>query len=973
MPLRLTMILTVLFLATSVLFGQEVVTITDADISPGQTVTFSKNKTYLLDGFVFVDSTATLTIEAGTVIKGKPGEGAGASALVVARGGKLFAQGTKDEPIIFTAEADDVADPDDLTHEDRGLWGGLIILGNASINVAGGEEQIEGIPVTEPRGAYGGTVDDDNSGVLRYVSVRHGGSNIGANNEINGVTFGGVGSGTTVDHIEVFANADDGYEWFGGTVNCSYLVSAFNGDDGFDWDEGFRGMGQFWFVIQDAAVGNSAFECDGGTTPEDGTPYSIPQLYNITAIGSGVQGANAKNTPLLNLRDNSGGKFYNSIFLDGRGYAVQVEDLASGEDSRSRLENEDLVFNNNIWFGFKDGIADAGAGQDFLLSYLTNPTNVNDVSDPMIAGVDRGTNKMLDPRVNVASPAYSNVLPTPDNGFFQSVNYRGAFNANNLWVKEWTFLDDAGYLVDLPSGVINITDADIKPGDNLLWTANNTYILDGFVFVDSTATLTIEPGTVIKGKPGEGANASALIVARGGKLYANGTEQKPIIFTAESDDVQNPSDLTQDDRGLWGGLIILGKASINVAGGEEQIEGIPVTEPRGAYGGTVDTDNSGVIKYVSVRHGGSNIGANNEINGVTFGGVGNGTEVHHIEVFANNDDGYEWFGGTVNCTYLVSAYNGDDSFDWDEGFRGKGQFWFALQSATVGNSAFECDGGTTPEDGTPYSIPVLSNVTAIGSGASGANAKNTPFLNLRDNSGGKFYNSIFTDARGYGVQVEDLASGEDSRSRLESKDLVFENNLWFDLKNGLADATSQQFMLDYLQNPENGNSVADPQLSMISRSEDAQLDPRPAVGGPAFENVKTMTDPFFRSTEYRGAFGQGAGSNWLANWTFLWQGGLVTDVAEEDRSGTLAQTVAVYPNPANTQAIVRFTATGSELVRIALVSTTGATIATLTSEQNLAAGLHEISVPTASVASGSYLIVITNQTGTTTVPLTIVR
>jgi len=972
MTLRFTTLFALLFAGLTTLSAQQTITVTDADIAPGQSVTWTKNNAYLLEGFVFVDSTATLTIEAGTVIKGKPGEGASASALVVARGGKIYANGTKDEPIIFTAEADDVNDPTDLTQDDRGLWGGIIILGEARINVAGGIENIEGIPVTELRGQYGGTNDEDNSGVLRFVSVRHGGSNIGANNEINGITFGAVGSGTVVDHIEVFANADDGYEWFGGTVNCSHLISAFNGDDGFDWDEGFRGNGQFWFVIQAEDEGNSAFECDGGTTPEDGTPYAIPVLYNVTVIGSGANGVNARNTPLLNLRDNSGGKIYNAIITDGRGYAIQIEDLESGEDSRSRLENGDMLFTNNIWFGFTSGIADA-AKQQFALDYLTNAANVNDVVDPMLTSISRTTNKMLDPRPAASSPAFSNVASAPENGFFTRANYRGAFDANNLWAKEWTFLDQGGYLVDFAPGVVNVTDGDIKPGDNILWTRNNTYILDGFVFVDSTATLTIEAGTVIKGKPGEGANASALIVARGGKIFANGTQERPIIFTAEADDVNDPTDLTQDDRGLWGGIIILGNARINVAGGIENIEGIPVTEPRGQYGGTNDADNSGALHYVSVRHGGSNIGANNEINGVTFGGVGSGTVVDHIEVFANADDGYEWFGGTVNTKYLVSAFNGDDGFDWDEGFRGKGQFWFLIQSATEGNSGFECDGGTTPEDGEPYAIPVLSNITAIGSGSTGANARNTPFLNLRDNSGGKFYNSIFTDARGYAVQVEDLESGEDSRARLEKGDMVFNNNIWFGFTNGIADAAKQQFALDYLTNAANVNEVVDPMLTAISRSEDAVLDPRPKAGSPAFSNVKDMGDAFFTATNYRGAFGSGAGSNWLQNWTFLWNARLVTSVDEDVVAGVDPNSTLVYPNPATSDARVRFHVAAAQPVWISIATSTGATMQTIAAGETFPLGMNELNVSTASLTSGAYMVVITGADGATAVPFSVIR
>ncbi|MCB0260439.1 MAG: T9SS C-terminal target domain-containing protein, partial [Calditrichaeota bacterium] len=164
----------------------------------------------------------------------------------------------------------DVSDPNDLDLNTRGLWGGVILLGKARINTTLGEGQIEGIPTTEPRGAYGGNDDNDNSGVVRYVSIRYGGTDIGANNEINGLTFGAVGRGTVVEYVEVFNNKDDGYEWFGGTVRTRYLVSAFNGDDCFDYDEGFRGYGQFWFAIMGEDIGNRAGEHDGGTDPEGG-------------------------------------------------------------------------------------------------------------------------------------------------------------------------------------------------------------------------------------------------------------------------------------------------------------------------------------------------------------------------------------------------------------------------------------------------------------------------------------------------------------------------------------------------------------------------------------------------------------------------------------------------------------------------------------------------------------------------------
>jgi hypothetical protein len=409
-----------------------------------------------LNGFVFVEDGETLTIEAGTVVKGKPGQGEAASALIVARGGKIFAEGTPTQPIIFTAEADDVNDPNDLPANTRGLWGGVIILGRAVINVAGGEQDIEGIPVTEPRGIYGGADDDDNSGVFRYVSIRYGGTNIGANNEINGLTMGAVGRGTTIEFVEVFNNADDGYEWFGGTVNTRYLVSAFNDDDGFDYDEGWRGSNQFWFLIQAEDAGGSGGEHDGGTTPEDGLPFAIPVIYNATYIGSGAGSANSRNDFALNIRDNAGGKYYNSIFTDFFGRAVQIEDLASGEDSRARLDAGDLVLQNNIWFGFGAGSATTDLfAQDFVHSYMTNAANSNRFVDPQLQGVSRTNDRGLDPRPDAASPALSGFVQPPTDGFFAPVDYVGAFGGKN-WAADWTFLSEAGYLSTAGAATPNV-------------------------------------------------------------------------------------------------------------------------------------------------------------------------------------------------------------------------------------------------------------------------------------------------------------------------------------------------------------------------------------------------------------------------------------------------------------------------------------------------------------------------------------
>ncbi|HAQ38864.1 MAG TPA: hypothetical protein DCQ58_10185 [Saprospirales bacterium] len=211
---------------------------------------------------------------------------------------------------------------------------------------------------------------------------------------------------------------------------------------------------------------------------------------------------------------------------------------------------------------------------------------------------------------------------------------------------------------------------------DVTWKADRIYELAGKVVVSNGATLTIEPGAIIKGRTGTGTLASALIIARGAKINACGTADKPIIFTSVLDNIKlgekAGTNLTELDREKWGGLLILGNAPTSTGDGDKvgQIEGIPADEPYGIYGGDNATDNSGTLCYVSIRHGGALIGEGNEINGLTLGGVGSGTTIHHIEVVSNLDDGIECFGGTVNIDHVIVAYQGDDALDIDQNYSG---------------------------------------------------------------------------------------------------------------------------------------------------------------------------------------------------------------------------------------------------------------------------------------------------------------
>jgi hypothetical protein len=215
----------------------------------------------------------TLTIEAGTIIKGAEGSDQNAAALIVAQGGKIDAQGTSDSPIVFTSVLDNIAigetSGSNLDENEVGLWGGLLILGKAPISAENGDvlAQIEGIEATATYGAYGGSISNDNSGVVKYISIRHGGALIGDGNEINGFTLGGVGSGTTIDHVEVFANKDDGIELFGGTVNITNAIVGYVGDDAIDIDQNYSGTITNFVVITNSNS-DEGLEIDG---PENST------------------------------------------------------------------------------------------------------------------------------------------------------------------------------------------------------------------------------------------------------------------------------------------------------------------------------------------------------------------------------------------------------------------------------------------------------------------------------------------------------------------------------------------------------------------------------------------------------------------------------------------------------------------------------------------------------------------------------
>ncbi|MBN1981611.1 MAG: hypothetical protein JW795_08775 [Chitinivibrionales bacterium] len=471
--------------------GKPIAYLTDQSVKAGETVKLKSDTVYVLTEKLFVEDGAKLYIEPGTVIKGQYRSTPSlATAIFICRGAQIFAEGTKEKPIIMTSEQDNVDDPDDLDGmADRGLWGGVVIAGRAPINEKTNglyEDVVEGVVLVDPadkRAYYGPGIEDyteanspkyynDNSGVFRYVSIRHSGAVVENGKELNGLTLCGVGAGTTIEYVESYASADDAFEWFGGTVNCKYLAAAFANDDCLDYDQGFRGKIQFFFAIQDTihSEANCIGEWDGDDTP-GAQPWTQPTIANFTGIGCGTKTGNGGNNWGIIMRANAGGHLFNSSFSDvSNVMGFILEDDPIAKDSKLQMDLGNLTVKNNVWFrvynqGTKKMLTDL---KDILYIFdateyvlaSSNPSYQylidtfkrwnNEYVDPLYRGVSWSQNftsdPKLDPRPQPGSPLLTKTLDYPSDGFFTQVNFRGAFNTTNNWMAGWTGLWQNRYL-----------------------------------------------------------------------------------------------------------------------------------------------------------------------------------------------------------------------------------------------------------------------------------------------------------------------------------------------------------------------------------------------------------------------------------------------------------------------------------------------------------------------------------------------
>lgn len=386
-------------------------------------LTLTANKNWLLQGGVFIGQdngmSATLSIQAGTTIFGQ----SGADFLVIHRGSKIVAQGTAERPIVFTSGK--------TSNRTRGLWGGLIINGRAPINScmpgSAGICEAEGEGST---GRYGGNDPHDSSGVLRYVRVEFAGYQITPDNELNGIAFQGVGDGTEVDYLQAHMNADDGVEFFGGTVNVKHLVLTGNGDDAFDWTSGWQGKAQYVIVQQYDDESNNGIEADNLESPMNASPRSEPELANFTIIGS-TTGAGKSGNGIL-LRRGTGAHFYNTVVTNFKKQCIDIDDEETFANGGQLVSNGVLAAGLSI----EHSIVHCQAN----FSDNETPSDLWKVSSWFLG--QRG-NVVTNPMLNGWVPAVGSPLigqgETPPDLFFDVVDFIGAIESSSKdWTRNWT-------------------------------------------------------------------------------------------------------------------------------------------------------------------------------------------------------------------------------------------------------------------------------------------------------------------------------------------------------------------------------------------------------------------------------------------------------------------------------------------------------------------------------------------------------
>ena len=863
------------------------------------------------DGTKSGGASGTLIIPAGVVIMGRTSN----DYLVVNRGSKIIANGTRSAPIRFTHNT---AIDGTVTENERGLWGGIVILGKAPINkcsndvrgTAACERVVEGSDAL-----MGGATPDDNSGKLNFVRVEYAGYEIFPGNELNGITFGAVGSGTEVDYVQIHNNQDDCVEFFGGTVNVKHLICTGAGDDNLDIDWGYQGKMQYVVVKQSSGVGDHIVESDN-TNADSAVGYlteprSRPMVANFTFISQGkdeplkykegvsgiyingvVVNVNSQNlVESTNLETIQDGALtpklqHHSVFMDSAGDTspFKADTDASGVTA-AQLEASlisratDLVLGTNtLVSGMFLGDAESAVVSSFN----------GDKVQGMCAVGPHATGVTTDLCPTYSSKERRYIVDT----WFSATDYIGAFSPGsdleNNWASGWTI--DLFEAPECPEGTLEsevllgkkVCSLTGEVTSDLTLVAGNYYKLDGKVAIgkdmgaDGTksggvsAELTIEPGVTVFGESGN----DYLVVMRGSDIHAVGTSSAPIIMTGRQD-ILGEADIV-NTRGLWGGLVILGQAPINkcsfstqgsatsagtrVDPCEKEVEG----SAGDTMGGELPNDSSGSLKYVRVQYAGYEVFPGNELNGITFGGVGNGTVVDYIQVHNNQDDCVEFFGGTVDVKHLICTGAGDDNLDIDWGYQGRMQYVLVQQSNGVGDHVVESD--NTNADAAvayltePRSNPIVANFTFLSSGKD-------EIFKLKEGVSGQYYNgvAVVKDGSTNCIETTFAETAQDGAvtPHFSMNSIAIQCN-GFIKTDGLATvAQIEAIVREGASNLYSTNSGGGSYVSTLSGPVNGSAETAATV--TAIPNTYNA-DGFFDTTDYIGAV-KGATDTWYKNWT----------------------------------------------------------------------------------------------------------
>jgi hypothetical protein len=378
---------------------------------------------------------------------------------------------------------------------------------------------------------------------------------------------------------------------------------------------------------------------------------------------------------------------------------------------------------------------------------------------------------------------------------------------------------------------------------DLVLTRDTYWVLRGPVFFLEPARLIIEPGTRIVG---ETATRGTLIIDRGAEIVANGTREQPIVFTSDQP-------IGERARGDWGGVIINGRAPVNLPGGVGIGEG-----NTGVYGGDDPDDNSGILRYVRVEFAGIEFSPDNELNGIAFQGVGHGTIVDHVQVSFNKDDCLEWFGGTVDVKHVVVVGCGDDSLDWTFGYSGRIQYAIAQQRGDDADRGIEADNNANNNDLLPRSSPTIYNLTLVGDRSTTFGSESTEGMRLREGTAGRIHNVIVIGFKTAGINV----SNNSTLAQVATGALSVTHGVVFDNRSNFASGAAT------LRNAAGGTLVeVDPELEAPYVQGAPNFRPKPGSPVLSLPFKLPPNDDFFEAAVFLGALDVDPAKDWTLGWT----------------------------------------------------------------------------------------------------------